>query len=37
MLIDAMERAYSPEFRAKPCNRSVLAKVYEQLARRTSA
>jgi hypothetical protein len=36
MLIDAMERVSRPELRAKPCNRSVLAKVHEQLVRRTS-
>jgi hypothetical protein len=33
MLIDAMEKVSSPEFRAVPCDLSVLAAVRAQLAR----
>jgi hypothetical protein len=36
MLIDAMEEASRPEFRAVPCDRSVLAAVRAQLARPAS-
>jgi len=36
MLIDAMEGVSRPEFRAVPCDRSVLAAVSAQLARPAS-
>jgi len=36
MLIDAMEEVSRPEFRALPCDRSVLAAVSAQLARPAS-
>jgi hypothetical protein len=36
MLIDAMEKVSRPEFRAVPCDRSVLAAVRAQLARPAS-
>jgi hypothetical protein len=36
MLIDAMERVSRPEFRAVPCDLSVLAAVRAQLARPAS-
>jgi hypothetical protein len=36
MLIDAMEEVSRPEFRAVPCDRSVLAGVSAQLARPAS-
>jgi hypothetical protein len=36
MLIDAMEEVSRPEFRAVPCDRSVLAAVRAQLARPAS-
>jgi len=36
MLIDAMEEVSRPEFRAVPCDRSVLAAVSAQLARPAS-
>jgi hypothetical protein len=36
MLIDAMEKVSSPEFRAVPCDLSVLAAVRAQLARPAS-
>jgi hypothetical protein len=36
MLIDAMEKVARPEFRATPCDKSVLAAVSAQLARPAS-
>jgi hypothetical protein len=36
MLIDAMQEVSRPEFRAVPCDRSVLAAVSAQLARPAS-
>jgi hypothetical protein len=36
MLIDAMEEISRPEFRAVPCDQSVLAAVRAQLARPAS-
>jgi hypothetical protein len=36
MLIDAIEEVSRPEFRAVPCDRSVLAAVRAQLARPAS-
>jgi hypothetical protein len=36
MLIDAMEEVSRPEFRAVPCDRSVLVAVSAQLARPAS-